>query len=194
MVYIKFRCCLSVLLALTLVVCFADVSLSAQIQNLPAGKPKKSAKQLLKKQSDANEYEPYRGTWYGIYFPKGWFVRSSLKSNKGEDESAFFTAQDSSAEFYVYCPRLSGKPTDIEINRATEEQLGQTIEELDGVRIRTVRIRAKDSTYTRYIEDTVAFIAGRRLVFGAKFRIGDGARLHNQDYVYFKQSFKKFTD
>ncbi|MCU0427264.1 MAG: hypothetical protein MUF71_16745 [Candidatus Kapabacteria bacterium] len=155
---------------------------------------KKVASKSKKSQKDTLQYEAYRGKWYGLYFPLGWTVSPSLRGNDGADDSVFFTAPDSSAEFYVYCPRYSGKPTDIELKRSTEEQLGQTIEEKDGVRIRTVRIKAKDESYMRAFEDTVAFMVGRRLVFGFKFR-DEAARVkYNPVYVYFKSSFRKFTD
>jgi hypothetical protein len=161
--------------------------------------PKKSSKTTTKpdkKQADkeAEMYEAYRGMWFGLYFPRDWHIRPSLQGNQGEDNSIFFTAPDSSAEFYVYCPRYSGKPTDIEVNYATENQIGQTIEEKDGVRIRTVRIMAKDSTYSRIFEDTVAFMVGRRLVFGFKFRDAKALKKYDPIYVYFKKSFRKFTD
>jgi hypothetical protein len=165
-------------------------SISAQAK---AKKSKKNGNQS-KPAKDSIEYEAYRGMWYGLYFPLGWLVRPSLRGNRGEDDSVFFTAPDSTAEFYVYCPRYSGSPTDIEVNRQTEEQISQTIEEKDGVRIRTVRIKAKDGSYTRVFEDTVAFIAGRRLVFGFKFHDASALKKYDPVYVYFKSSFRKFVD
>lgn len=164
-------------------------------------KPAKKASVLTEKNTPktAAKYEGYEGKWYGIMYPQGWSLRPSLKdSASGADDSVFFTSPDSLAEFYVYCPRYTGKPKDIEIDRKTENQLGQTIEEDKGVRIRTVRIQAKDSSYIRFIEDTEAFIKRRRLVFGAMFRGRDNGRTaiqkHNAAYLYFKQSFRKFTD
>ncbi|MDW8221089.1 MAG: hypothetical protein RML40_11240 [Bacteroidota bacterium] len=140
------------------------------------------------------QYETYTGKWYTLQFPAGWHVRPSLRGADSADDSVFFTAPDSSAEFYVYCPRYTGKPEDIEIHRLTEDQLGQTIEEKEGVRIRTVRIKAKDDSYMRVFEDTIAFIVGRRLVFGFKFR-DDATRIqYNPAYVHFKSSFRKFAD
>ncbi len=166
-------------------------SISAQAK---AKKSKKGGSSVSKSAKDSIEYEAYRGMWYGLYFPLGWLVRPSLRGNRGEDDSVFFTAPDSTAEFYVYCPRYSGKPTDIEVNHATEEQISQTIEEKEGVRIRTVRIKAKDDSYTRVFEDTVAFIAGRRLVFGFKFHDASALKKYDPVYVYFKSSFRKFVD
>ncbi|TAE24718.1 MAG: hypothetical protein EAZ92_12920 [Candidatus Kapaibacterium sp.] len=143
-------------------------------------------------------YMPYEGKWFGVEYPKGWTVRGGLKNEmSGADDSVFFTAPDSLAEFYVYCPRYTGKPVDIEIDRTKENQTGQTLEEERGVRIRTVRIWAKDSSYVRVIEDTEAFMQRRRLVFAVLFR-GNGGRLgaqkYNNAYMYFKQSFRKFSD
>ena len=158
-------------------------------------KNKKSPSTSTKSAKESPLYEAYRGTWFGLYFPRDWHVRPSLRDDaRGADDSVFFTALDSAAEFYVYCPRYSGKPTDIEIDRTTEEQISQTIEEKDGVRIRTVRIKAKDGSYTRIFEDTVAFIAGRRLTFGFKFRDSVALAKYDSAYVYFKSSFRKFTD
>ena len=173
------------------VVVMASSLLSAQT----AVKKNKKSLSSPKPEKESALYETYRGTWFGLYFPRDWHVRPSLRdASRGADDSVFFTALDSAAEFYVYCPRYSGKPEDIEIDRTTEEQISQTIEEKDGVRIRTVRIKAKDGSYTRIFEDTVAFIVGRRLTFGFKFR--DAAALAKYDplYVYFKSSFRKFTD
>lgn len=169
----------------------APDSISAQTKTK---KTQKVGNTSRKSGKDSVQYEAYRGMWYGLYFPLGWFVRPSLRGNKGEDDSVFFTAPDSTAEFYVYCPRYSGKPTDIELNRETEEQLSQTIEEKDGVRIRTVRIKAKDGSYIRIFEDTIAFMAGRRLVYGFKFRDASIGKKYDSVYVYFKSSFRKFVD
>jgi hypothetical protein len=159
-----------------------------------------SAKQQGKKKKQAAKpsakdfYEEYKGTWFSVQFPRGWHIRPSLKGSNGEDDSVFFTAPDSSAEFYVYCPRYTGSPTDIEINKATENQIGQTIEEKDGVRIRTVRIKAQDESYMRIFEDTIAFMVGRRLVFGFKYRDAESLKIYDPVYVDFKSSFRKFTD
>lgn len=166
-------------------------SVSAQTKTKKSQKIGNTARKSAK---DSVQYEAYRGMWYGLYFPLGWLVRPSLRGNRGEDDSVFFTAPDSTAEFYVYCPRYSGNPTDIELNRATEEQVSQTIEEKDGVRIRTVRIKAKDGSYIRIFEDTVAFIVGRRLVYGFKFRDASALKKYDSVYVYFKSSFRKFVD
>jgi hypothetical protein len=194
------RFCLSFCLVVFFAVTLFSENLSANdcsVDSLATqAKTKKTKKNVgnPKPTKDSTEYEAYRGMWYGLYFPLGWLVRPSLRGNRGEDDSVFFTAPDSTAEFYVYCPRYSGKPTDIELNRATEEQISQTIEEKEGVRIRTVRIKAKDGSYTRIFEDTVAFIAGRRLVFGFKFHDASALKKHDRVYVYFKSSFRKFVD
>lgn len=147
---------------------------------------------------DTVQYDSYEGKWFGIKYPKGWSIRPSMKNSySGADDSVFFIAPDSTAEFYVFCPRYTGKPIDIEIDRSKENQISQRIEEERGVRVRTVQIQAKDSSYVRFIEDTEAFIKFRRLVFGVLFR-GDkgriGAQKYNNSYLYFKQSFRKFTD
>lgn len=153
---------------------------------------KKSAKKISK---NGIHYEAYKGKWFGLYFPRDWRVTPSLKdTSSGANDSVFFTAPDNAAEFYVYCPRYTGKPKDVEINRLIENQLGQTLEESEGVRIRTVRIQAKDSSYVRFIEDTEAFVKSRRLVFGVKFVGKEAIKKYNPAYMHFKQSFRKFAD
>jgi hypothetical protein len=164
--------------------------------DLLAQSGKKPAKKVAK---DAIQYEAYKGKWFGIYFPRDWRVTPSLRDTSagaGDEvyDSVFFTAPDNAAEFYVYCPRYTGKPKDVEINRLVENQLGQTLEEAEGVRIRTVRIQAKDSSYVRFIEDTEAFIKRRRLVFGVKFVGQEAIKKYNPAYMHFKQSFRKFAD
>lgn len=189
-----FRCfsvCFIVVLCFSISVASA---LPIQQSSSPKSNTKKAQPKNKKASKDTLEYEAYKGKWYGLYFPLGWQIRPSMRGNDGADDSVFFTAPDSSAEFYVYCPRYSGKPKDIEINRETEEQLGQTIEEKDGVRIRTVRLKAKDDSYMRIFEDTVAFMVGRRLVFGFKFRDDAMRQKYNPVYIYFKSSFRKFVD
>jgi hypothetical protein len=159
-----------------------------------------ATKKTAKPNPLAMQYDSYVGKWYGIEYPLGWLVRPSLKdSASGAEDSIFFTSPDSLAEFYVYCPRYTGKPKDIEINKTIENQLGQTLEEERGVRIRTVRIQAKDSSYIRFIEDTEAFIKRRRLVFGLLLKNQDTTKIpilrrYNAAYLHFKQSFRKFAD
>ncbi len=184
---------------------FCTTILTAQkaaVNDSPETKPSRAKKTSPAKTTaptkNAIKYAPYEGKWFGVEYPEGWTVRPGLKNPTSEaDDSVFFIAPDSLAEFYVYCPRYTGKPTDIEIDRAKENQTGQTIEEERGVRVRTVRIWAKDSSYVRVIEDTEAFMARRRLVFAVLFR-GNGGRMgaqkYNNAYMYFKQSFRKFSD
>jgi hypothetical protein len=184
---------------------FCTIILSAQkaaVNDSPEIKPSKAKKTSPVKTAasakNAIKYLPYEGKWFGVEYPEGWTVRTGLKNPTSEaDDSVFFTAPDSLAEFYVYCPRYTGKPTDIEIDRTKENQTGQTLEEERGVRVRTVRIWAKDSSYVRVIEDTEAFMQRRRLVFAVLFR-GNGGRLgaqkYNNAYMHFKQSFRKFSD
>jgi hypothetical protein len=161
-------------------------------QDSLAQSSKKFAKRMSK---NGIQYEAYQGKWFGLYFPRDWRVTPSQKdTSSGADDSVFFTAPDNTAEFYVYCPRYTGKPKDVEINRLVENQLGQTLEEAEGVRIRTVRIQAKDSSYVRFIEDTEAFIKSRRLVFGVKFVGQEAIKKYNPSYMHFKQSFRKFAD
>ena len=164
--------------------------------DVSAQNSKKSAKKIAK---DAIQYETYKGKWFGLYYPRDWRVTPSLRDTSASADSnvydsVFFTAPDNAAEFYVYCPRYTGRPKDVEINRLVENQLGQTLEEAQGVRIRTVRIQAKDSSYIRFIEDTEAFVKSRRLVFGVKFVGQEAIKKYNPAYMYFKQSFRKFAD
>lgn len=138
-------------------------------------------------------WRTYKGAYFDIKYPAGFSARASLRSDENPD-SAFFTAQDGSVEFYVYSPIWNGEPRDIEINEATEEYVSQDTKTNAGIRIRRVTIRARDGSYLRSFEDTENTNTNNRTVFGIKYRNQAAYNQYRQAYLTFKKSIRQYAD
>ncbi|HKS26237.1 MAG TPA: hypothetical protein VJS44_00385 [Pyrinomonadaceae bacterium] len=136
----------------------------------------------------------YKGAYFDIKYPAGFRARPSQRTDGERYDSVFFTAPDSSVEFYVFSPIWNGDPADIEINQATEDYVSQDTQTNRGIKIRRVTIRAKDGSYLRSFEDTENTNTNNRTVFGIKYRDQSAYNRHRQTYLTFKKSIRQFAD
>ena len=138
----------------------------------------------------------YKGAWFDIKYPGDFTVRSSIKSPSASEgyDSAFFSSDDGSVEFYVYSPQWTGIPVDIELKPDTEEYAAQKEEKRNGRIVRFVTIKAKDNAYLRSFVDTKNTGLNTRLVFGIKYRSQKDYDRNKEIYLKFKGSLKQYAD
>jgi hypothetical protein len=142
-----------------------------------------------------NSWRVYKGAWFEIKYPSNFQVRPSQKSSSAQSyDSAFFTAPDSSVEFYVFSPQWNGQPNDIELNASYEVQVSQNTERKGNLTVRRMTIKARDNSYTRSFEDTEDSATNTRKVFGIKYRNQAAYSRYRQTYLTFKQSLRQFAD
>ena len=150
----------------------------------------------LSAQSRKSNWRTYKGAWFEIRHPASFKARPSLESISfdGQYDSAVFTANDGSAEFYVFAPQWNGKPSDIEIDPGKEEYVSQQAEQKGTINVRRVTIKAKDGSYTRAFEDTENTDLNIRRVFGFKYKNRTAYDKYRSQYLTFKQSLQQFSD
>lgn len=141
-------------------------------------------------------WRPYKGAWFEIKYPATFKARASLKSISfdGHYDSAFFTAPNGNAEFYVFAPQWNGDPSDIQIKPRQEEYVSDRTETKGTVKVRRVTIKAKDGSYTRAFEDTENTDLNIRRVFGFKYRNQKAYHEYRGQYLTFKRSLQQFAD
>jgi len=150
--------------------------------------------------SHAGEYGTgwanYKGAWFDVNYPGNFTVRSSMKSPSSSEgyDSAFFSSDDGSVEFYVYSPQWTGNPVDIELKPDTEKYAAQKEEKRNGRIVRFVTIKAKDNSYFRSFVDTKNTEINTRLVFGIKYRSQKDYDRNKELYLKFKGSLKQYAD
>lgn len=137
----------------------------------------------------------FKGAYFEVKYPPGFKARKSLPSNSfdGQYDSAFFTAADGSAEFYVFSPLWNGKPDDIE-RKDTEDVVSEIVEQKGSIKTRRVTLKAKDDSYLRSFEDTENTETNNRRVFGIKYRDRSAYNKYRQQYLTFKNSLRQFSD
>jgi hypothetical protein len=140
-------------------------------------------------------WRTYAGAWFEIKYPANFRVRPSLQSSSASGyDSVFFTAPDSSVEFYVFSPQWNGTPSDIELNPSTEVLTSQEIEQKAGKTVRRNTIRARDGSYLRAFEDLEDNTTNTRRVFGITYRDRASYNRYRQAYMTFKASLTQFAD
>jgi len=147
-------------------------------------------------QKTTGQWQVFKGAWFEIKYPAGFQPRPSQRSSTSETEydSAFFTSNDGTAEFYVFSPMWNGTPADIEINPQREVIFSQTVSRAWGRVIRRVTIKARDGSYMRSFEDTEDKTNNTRKVFGIKYRDQATYNRYRQMYLTFKASLTQFSD
>jgi hypothetical protein len=145
---------------------------------------------------DGGGWVNYKGAWFEIKYPGHFTVRSSIKSPSASEgyDSAFFSSDDGSVEFYVYSPLWTGYPADIELKADREELAAQKEDKKGGRIVRFVTIKAKDNSYLRSFVDTQNTEQNTRLVFGIKYRSQKDYDRNKDLYLKFKGSIKQYAD
>jgi hypothetical protein len=142
------------------------------------------------------EWKKFEGAWFEILHPADFRAEPSLKgltSTEGFD-SAFFVSPANDVAFYVFSPQWNGEPSDILLNKDTEDQVSFQESEKDGKKVRQCTITAKDGSYTRTYEDVEDPQTNTRHVFGIKFRDQKTRDQFQGKFKHFQDSLVQYAD
>jgi len=137
----------------------------------------------------------FSGAWFEIRYPAGFSARPSLKSSTAEGyDSADFIAPGGEVSFYVFAPQWGGTPADITLMPERERLVAELRRQLPEREIRWFTIAARDGSYRRSYQETVARQGSVKTVVGIKYR-NEGARLRYQKaYEQFRKSLQIYAD
>lgn len=138
------------------------------------------------------QWKSYSGAWFDVLYPADFQVIPSLKdqNNPASYASVIFSPLNREVEFYVFSPKFSMAPTDVELKSDLENLVSKTEKKRKTVITTTTTISAKDGSYVRVVEesiDTGMSNVNVRHAFGIKYQ-------DQRVYEQYKKMFKKFQD
>ena len=137
----------------------------------------------------------FSGAWFDVSYPAGFTARPSLKSSTAEGyDSAEFISPDGTVSFYVFAPQWSGTPADIARIPNREQLVTEQKSQVRDREIRWFTIAARDGSYRRSYQETVARQGSVKTIVGIKYR-NEKARLRYQKaYEQFRKSLQLYAD
>jgi hypothetical protein len=145
--------------------------------------------------TSAQSVQVFRGAWFEVAYPASFTPVPSLRSSTGEGyDSIAFESPDGRVSFYIYAPQWGGEPTDIALDPMRESLVSDKKTEKNGRTVRWLTICAKDGSYCRAYQDTIAQQGSLRTTLGIRYRDEKARRQYHQDYLNFRDSLVQFTD
>ena len=139
------------------------------------------------------EFLTYEGAWFDIDYPKAFLPVPSLPSTTGDGyDSAVFRSPDKEVEFYVFSPQWGGEASDIALDPTTETEISREVSELNGTLITRFSIGARDGSYRRTYEETIAQGETVRWIIGVKFETTEALDRYQEEYLRFKSSLVQY--
>lgn len=137
----------------------------------------------------------FSGAWFEIRYPAGFSARPSLKSSTAEGyDSAEFIAPEGEVSFYVFAPQWGGNPADIALVPEREQLVTEQRRQLADREIRWFTIAARDGSYRRSYQETVAQQGSVRTILGIKYRNEEARLRYQQAYQQFRKSLQLYAD
>lgn len=137
----------------------------------------------------------FRGAWFNILCPTDFTARPSLKSTTAEGyDSAEFTSSDGTVSFYVFAPQWSGNATDIALIPKREELVAEHRCQEQDRKIHWFTIAAKDGSYHRSYQETIAQQGSIKTIMGIKYRNEEARLRYMNTYELFRNSLKLYAD
>jgi len=149
-------------------------------------------------QSGAAKWARYRGCWFDISYPSQFkaVVRDRCATSgqdQGGGDGASFVSPDQKAEFYVYSPQWSGKPSWVSL-RTGEKEVARRVSKTGSRTVTFVTVQGPKKSYYRSWADTEDKDVGVRLTYGYKYRDESARKKHADEFAQFKKSLKQFAD
>lgn len=143
-----------------------------------------------------NEWKKFEGAWFEVKYPGDFSIQASIKSLTSTNgyDSAFFNGPDNKVAFYVFSPQWSGEPSDIVLNKDTENLSSLNETKKNGKKIFQYKIEAKDGSYSRIYEDQQDPETKTRHVFGIKFKDQETFDHYKGKFEQFQSSLIQFAD
>lgn len=137
----------------------------------------------------------FSGAWFEISYPAGFSVKPSLKSTTAEGyDSAEFIAPGGEVSFYVFAPQWGGNPADIALIPEREQLVAEQLRTLAERETRWFTIAARDGSYRRSYQETVAQQGSVKTILGIKYRNEESRLRYQQAYQQFRKSLQLYTD
>jgi hypothetical protein len=138
----------------------------------------------------------FEGAWFKVTYPDTFVAAGSLKSltNNGFD-SATFRSPGSDVEFYIFSPKVGGKPEDLEPTIAQETLIASAESKGKSRIVKWRTYQPRDKSYTRSIEETRTpdGLYVTRVV-AIKYRDAAALKKYKADYTIFKTSLEAYAD
>lgn len=137
------------------------------------------------------------GAWFKIKVPTNFSVKPSLRSESLNTPTAFdsvlFVSPDKEVEFYVYFPKLMGRPTDFEFSKNNENMASESKTGDSKKTFEYSTYTAKDNTYTKSL---VVITASNttNYAFGVKYKNQIAYDRYKTEYLEFKKSLVENRD
>ena len=147
-------------------------------------------------QASATErLQTFQGAWFEVRYPADFTVKPSLPSSTAEGyDSVEFIAPDGTVTFYIFSPQWGGEAEDIALEPEREELVDEHVEKNDDRELRWFTIAAKDGSYRRSYQETVAQQGALKTIFGIGYRDEVARKHYQQQYLEFRESLEQFAD
>lgn len=137
----------------------------------------------------------FRGAWFDVRYPTDFTARPSLKSSTAEGyDSAEFISPDGTIAFYVFAPQWGGNAADIVLVPEREQLVAEQRRQVRDREIRWFTIAAKDGSYHRSYQETVARQGSIKTIVGIKYRSQETRLRYQNAYELFRKSLKLYAD
>lgn len=137
----------------------------------------------------------FRGAWFDVSYPGGFTARPSLKSSTAEGyDSAEFISPDETVSFYVFAPQWSGNASDIALAPDREQLVAEQRRQVRDREIHWFTIAARDGSYRRSYQETVARQGSVKTIVGFKYRNEEALLRYQKAYEQFRNSLKLYAD
>jgi len=137
----------------------------------------------------------FSGAWFEIRYPAGFSARPSLKSSTAEGyDSVEFIAPGDEVSFYVFAPQWGGATTDIALIPERERLVAEQRRQLPEREIRWFTIAARDGSYRRSYQETIAQNGSVKTVLGIKYRNEEARLRYQKAYEQFRKSLQLYAD
>ncbi len=143
----------------------------------------------------SSQAKTYKGAWFEIKYPAGFFVKPSQKSPSDANryESVFFRSPDGIVEFYIFSPQWNGEANDIALQKS--EKLVNTKKQTEGDKqIKWWTIASKNGSYTRMYQETWNETSNTKWVVGIKYKNPAAYNKYKNQYLMFKASLVQYAD
>ena len=137
----------------------------------------------------------FHGAWFDVRHPAGFTPKPSLESSTADGyDSAEFISADGTVSFYVFAPQWGGTAVDIALDPEHEQLVSEQQRRVGDRQLRWFTIAARDGSYCRSYQETVARQGSVTTVVGIKYR-NEADRLRFQKaYERFRTSLKLYAD
>ena len=137
----------------------------------------------------------FEGAWFDVRYPVDFTARPSLRSSTADGyDSAEFISADGTVSFYVFAPQWGGTAVDIALDPEQEQLVSEERRQVGDRQLRWFTIVARDGSYCRSYQETVARQGSVTTIVGIKYRSEADRLRYQKAYGRFRNSLKLYAD